>query len=1087
MNKLTKFLISVIFTLLFCIALAVIIIGKNGFYAPDWAVKKFESEFNKNLNGTLASIGEAKIQFFNRGNFLSATFFKVILTDSNSSQLAYLNELEASFNYNIIFSEDLKPNSLTILNSTLIITRNLEGNFSVDLSEKREKPETTTYSEVVELLDWIENLLQKEQLKNLNVISAKDSKLAFVDHKSGKTLWFKDGEFLLENEDDRLLAQFSAELLYGDDFKAAGLVKMVKMHGEKQVSISANIENIKIDEFAKQFPKVSFLSSLRLPASLATTATLLDDGTIEGLQGVFETSSGEVYFPKSSQKIFVNEAKIYFEYNRRFGRIDVKQLSIDTEYGSSLATGRIYSTIEEGESADEFIGQFEFYETFIKAGKIVSKDFAIDKFITDFKFDLRKSFVEFGQFSAQFEKFQLRGDGGIKFSENGVNIKSNFSFSDLQVLDLVNFWPLIEGQKSKIWAQKNINRGDLKNIVGQLSIDPSSGRNIDVSFEFDGGAVQLPEKFPPIENVSGHGSLSSNGLNIKLSNGDVYFEPANLIDLAGSTLEITDTDNFEKIVNLNIISVSSLPAALRFLEGLPPEYRIPKSILSLNLQGLALGRTKLSFPLKSGFKGKKILFSTLFELKSILTDQILKPWNFSAKTLFLEANNKLVSLKGEAFFAGIPVSGEWSKSFDSATNNISKLDGQLTLNKSAISILKLEPLGIKLNGESKAVFSIKFEQNSPPLFKLKSDLKGLNLSHPAINWQKPSATLSTLQLEGRFSDPIEVSNISFNSPGLSIDGKLFFKENGSVERFFCQSMVIEDWLSLILEAKPKADGNYFVNILGGDLNLSLGNNKSIEKMNPLAFPFLIDLDTLTITEKIILNNLKADFTRIDEQDGTFYANLNNGPAINGTLRVQNEELALTVRSNDAGAVLSTLGLFGNARNGELKIDLVKTDSMSSYSGELVVKNTRVVNAPVLAELLSAVSVIGLLEQMDGQGLAFSESKASFSFDKDIIRIYDSSAIGASMGLTMVGSFDPNNGAIDANGVITPFYAVNGIFEQSGLFAGLLGKREGEGVFGFNYGLKSDGAEIKVDVNPLSILTPGVFRELFNSTMPERLE
>ena len=194
MNKLTKFLISVIFTLLFCIVLAVIIIGKNGFYAPDWAVKKFESEFNKNLNGTLASIGEAKIQFFDRGNFLSATFFKVILTGSNSSQLAYLNELEASFNYNIIFSADLKPNSLTILNSTLIITRNLEGNFSVELSEKREKPDTTTYSEVVELLDWIENLLQREQLKNLNVISAKASKLAFVDHKSGKTLRFKDGE-----------------------------------------------------------------------------------------------------------------------------------------------------------------------------------------------------------------------------------------------------------------------------------------------------------------------------------------------------------------------------------------------------------------------------------------------------------------------------------------------------------------------------------------------------------------------------------------------------------------------------------------------------------------------------------------------------------------------------------------------------------------------------------------------------------------------------------------------------------------------------------------------------------------------------
>jgi hypothetical protein len=142
---------------------------------------------------------------------------------------------------------------------------------------------------------------------------------------------------------------------------------------------------------------------------------------------------------------------------------------------------------------------------------------------------------------------------------------------------------------------------------------------------------------------------------------------------------------------------------------------------------------------------------------------------------------------------------------------------------------------------------------------------------------------------------------------------------------------------------------------------------------------------------------------------------------------------------------------------------------------------------VLAELLSAVSVIGLLEQMDGQGLAFTESKANFSFGPDVIEIRDSSAIGASMGLTMMGYFYPNTGAIEVNGVITPLYAVNGIFEQTGLFAGLLGKKKGEGVFGFNYELKSNNNMLLIDVNPLSILTPGVFRELFNSTMPERLE
>ena len=185
--------------------------------------------------------------------------------------------------------------------------------------------------------------------------------------------------------------------------------------------------------------------------------------------------------------------------------------------------------------------------------------------------------------------------------------------------------------------------------------------------------------------------------------------------------------------------------------------------------------------------------------------------------------------------------------------------------------------------------------------------------------------------------------------------------------------------------------------------------------------------------------------------------------------------------------MSSLRIFDNARKGELNVTLVPAVGEGIYSGELKVKNTRVVNAPVLAELLSAVSVIGLLEQMDGQGLAFSESKANFTILSDRILIHESSAVGASMGLTMQGDINPISEEIDAIGVITPFYAVNGLFEQTGLFAGLLGNKSGEGVFGFNYKVYGFGNDLKIEVNPLSILTPGVFRELFNSPMPERLE
>ena len=42
-------------------------------------------------------------------------------------------------------------------------------------------------------------------------------------------------------------------------------------------------------------------------------------------------------------------------------------------------------------------------------------------------------------------------------------------------------------------------------------------------------------------------------------------------------------------------------------------------------------------------------------------------------------------------------------------------------------------------------------------------------------------------------------------------------------------------------------------------------------------------------------------------------------------------------------------------------------------------------------------------------------------------------------------------------------------------------------FGFNYQIAGVGDDLRIEVNPLSILTPGVFRELFNTPMPERSE
>jgi hypothetical protein len=65
--------------------------------------------------------------------------------------------------------------------------------------------------------------------------------------------------------------------------------------------------------------------------------------------------------------------------------------------------------------------------------------------------------------------------------------------------------------------------------------------------------------------------------------------------------------------------------------------------------------------------------------------------------------------------------------------------------------------------------------------------------------------------------------------------------------------------------------------------------------------------------------------------------------------------------------------------------------------------------------------------------------------------------------------------MDMQGVVSPFFAINGI--------GSIFTRRGEGLIGFNYTLRGPAAKPDVSVNPLSLFTPGMFREIFRRPPP----
>jgi hypothetical protein len=241
-------------------------------------------------------------------------------------------------------------------------------------------------------------------------------------------------------------------------------------------------------------------------------------------------------------------------------------------------------------------------------------------------------------------------------------------------------------------------------------------------------------------------------------------------------------------------------------------------------------------------------------------------------------------------------------------------------------------------------------------------------------------------------------------------------------------------------------------------------------------PLTVALDRLQVTDSIAVTDVRGQFSTSGGLAGRFQGLVNGNAEISGEMSPQNGRSAIRVTGDDAGKILAAAGMRTRARAGPLQLALVPVGQDGAFDGKLRVDDVSVTEAPAIAELLNAISIVGLINELNGDGLYFSEVTADFRLAPKRITLREAAAVGASMGLSMDGFFEPESGRIQMQGVISPIFMLNAI--------GSVLTRPGEGLFGFNYSIEGSVADPKVYVNPLTALAPGMFRNLFRGSEPD---
>jgi hypothetical protein len=93
-------------------------------------------------------------------------------------------------------------------------------------------------------------------------------------------------------------------------------------------------------------------------------------------------------------------------------------------------------------------------------------------------------------------------------------------------------------------------------------------------------------------------------------------------------------------------------------------------------------------------------------------------------------------------------------------------------------------------------------------------------------------------------------------------------------------------------------------------------------------------------------------------------------------------------------------------------------------GTIEIKDFAIQPAPVLARILAAASLTGLLKTLRSDGLAFTQLLSDFTLADLVLTLRQLRMHGGALGLTAVGRIDIPASSVDVQGMIIPLYGIN---------------------------------------------------------------
>ena len=660
----------------------------------------------------------------------------------------------------------------------------------------------------------------------------------------------------------------------------------------------------------------------------------------------------------------------------------------------------------------------------------------------------------------------------------------NFPGSQLE-----HYWPPRLGIDARAWIIKNLEGGSVPKATVELaaSIDLSDPQSLALTrlrggINFTGVTAHYFRPLPPVVQINGRAEFDQTKF-------DITFDSGRLNDLifSKSTARFLDLDTGQKRAAIEVSARGPIRTALEVLnhEKLALTQRI--GLVPNTVTGLADTRVRFAFPLTHSLTLNQVDFTASGTMEGVGIPGVAFDHALSEGVLTLDLTREGMRVNGTGLLAGASANVTLDEVFTERSRIRQRKHLTGIFDDAAITNLGL-PSFMTLEGPVMVdVEMLNLADGNAEVSAL-LDLRDTDMAIPALKWSKPAGAAGRVRflLDMQADQVQSLHSASLLAADLGIDLAADFQsDTGVLKRILINQLVLGDsTMAGVINARPEG---LFEATLSGD-RLDIQRFLEVEPAEPStpsppisinarfkeiligALPPITDTILTLHHNGRLLNDIQLTGQIGDEPITIAYA------VADGAKRFE-------ILSEDAGRVLRGFDILDSIEGGRLAVAGITTGQGDSAHTtiDLSIQEFGLINAPLLAQLLNAAFLPGLVDTLRGRGIRFESLNAKISVTRERAEILDALAFGSSLGISASGGINHLARTIDMNGMLVPAYGLSRLIDQIPILGHILTGGEKEGLLAAEYLLRGSLDSPTVTVNPLTAFAPGFLRALVKAT------